>query len=149
MENSKKTSRIYIQKNLKLKKENVGINDATFLDLGIEIKNKKFTYKLYDKRDDFGFPIVRMPYLSNNMPSRIFYSTYMSELLRIAKCSSGKNEFEESAFKLMKRMWDQGTEFIKTKKALKNLYTNHLSTLNKFYETSRSFYKVLLFGVPD
>ena len=134
---------------LELKKENVGINDATFLDLGIEIKNKKFTYKLYDKRDDFGFPIVRMPYLSNNMPSRIFYSTYMSELLRIAKCSSGKNEFEESAFKLMKRMWDQGTEFIKTKKALKNLYTNHLSTLNKFYETSRSFCKVLLFGVPD
>ena len=46
---------------LELKKENVGINDATFLDLGIDIKNKKFTYKLYDKRDDFGFPIVRMP----------------------------------------------------------------------------------------
>ena len=56
---------------------------------------------------------------------------------------------QESAFKLMKRMWDQGTEFVKTKKALKNLYTNHLSTLNKFYETSRSFCKVLLFGVPD
>jgi len=26
---------------LELKKENVGINDATFLDLGIEIKNNK------------------------------------------------------------------------------------------------------------
>ena len=126
----------------------MGQYDATFLDLGTEIENKKFTYKLYDKRDDFGFPFVRMPYLSNNMPSRIFYSTFMSELLRIAKCSSGKNEFVESAFKLMKRMWDQGTEFIKTKKAQKKLYTNHLSTLKKFYDSSRSYQKVLLFGVP-
>ena len=33
---------------LELKKENVGFNDANFLDLGIEIENKKFTYKLYD-----------------------------------------------------------------------------------------------------
>ena len=61
--------------------------------------------------------------LTNNIPSRIFDSTFMSELLRIAECSSGKNEFEESAFKLIKRMWDQGTEFAKTKKSFaKSLY---------------------------
>ena len=43
---------------------------------------------------------------------------------------SVKKEFEESAFKLMKRMWDQGTEFVQTKNYQK-LYNNHLSMLNK------------------
>ena len=52
---------------LELEKENAGFTDAIFLDLGIEIINKKFAYILYDKRDEFGFPIVKMPYLSNNI----------------------------------------------------------------------------------
>ena len=68
---------------LELKKENDGYLNATFLDLDIKINDKKFSLKLYDKRDDFGFSIVRMPFASNNMPSSIFYSSFCSELLRI------------------------------------------------------------------
>jgi len=45
---------------LELKKENDGYLNATFLDLDITINDKKFSLKLYDKRDDFGFSIVRM-----------------------------------------------------------------------------------------
>ena len=54
-----------------------------------------------------------MPYAANNTPSRIFYSTFMSELLRIVKCSSGINEFEECASKLMIRMYDQKAKIVK------------------------------------
>ena len=86
-----------------------------------------------------------MPYATNNMPSRIFYSTFMSELLRIVKCSSGINEFEECASKLMIRMYDQKAKIVKTKKALINLYNNHLFTFNKFYASSSSFCNALLF----
>ena len=63
---------------LELKKENTGYLSATFLDLDITIVDNKFSLKLYDKRDDFGFSIVRMPYASNNMPSTIFYSSFCS-----------------------------------------------------------------------
>ena len=94
----KKTKKIYPEE-LELEKENKGYIEATFLDIGIKILDNKFTYKFYDKRDDFGFPIVIMPYATNNMPSIIFYSMFMSELLRIVKCSSGINEFEECASK--------------------------------------------------
>ena len=96
-------------------------------------------------RDDFGFPIVRMQYATNNMPSRIFYSTFMSELLRIVKCPSGINEFEECASKLVMRMYDQKAKIVKTKKALINLYNVHLFTFNKFYASSSSFWNSLLF----
>ena len=57
---------------LELKKENNGYLSASFLDIDITIVDNKFSLKLYDKRDDFGFSIVRMPYVCNNMPSTIF-----------------------------------------------------------------------------
>ena len=76
MGNLKRTLKTYT-----LKSWDIGYTEATFLDLGIKILDNKFIYKL------FGFPIVRMPYATNNMPSKIFYSTFMSELLRIVKYS--------------------------------------------------------------
>ena len=78
---------------MELKKENDGILSASFLDLDISIIDRKFDLKLFDKRDAFPFEIVRMPYLSNNMPSNIFYSTLSSELLRIARCTTDKDNF--------------------------------------------------------
>ena len=45
---------------LELKLEHSG-QIATFLNLQIEILNGKFVYKLFDKRNDFPFSIVRMP----------------------------------------------------------------------------------------
>ena len=62
---------------LELGKKNVGYNQGTFLDLKIEIREEKFLISLYDKRDNFPFSIVRMPYLDSNIPSRIFYSAFI------------------------------------------------------------------------
>lgn len=45
-----------------LQKEN-GINaEGSFLDLGIKIKDNRFSISRYSKQDDFPFSIVRMPY---------------------------------------------------------------------------------------
>ena len=48
---------------LELKCEHQG-SHATFLDLDINVSNGIFVYKLFDKRDNFPFYIVRMPDLS-------------------------------------------------------------------------------------
>ena len=45
---------------------------AAFLDLDITVEGI-FAYKLFDKRDKFPFFIVRMPYLSNIIPSFLYY----------------------------------------------------------------------------
>ena len=74
--------RLVDQRNLELKLEH-----ATFLDLDITIKDGIFVYKLFDKRDAFGFPIVRMPFIESNIPSNIFYGAVFSEILRIARCT--------------------------------------------------------------
>merc|ERR1711860_20912 len=46
---------------------------ASYLDLHLEIDNGgKLTTKLYDKRDDFIFPIVNFPFISSNIPAATF-----------------------------------------------------------------------------
>ena len=56
---------IYPQE-LELKKENLSLMSCTFLDLKIDIKNNSFATSLYDKRDDYNFKIVRLPYSSSD-----------------------------------------------------------------------------------
>ena len=128
---------------IELKKENEGIHSASFLDLDINIVNNKFDLKLFDKRDAFPFEIVRMPYLSNNMPSNIFYSTLSSELLRIARCTTGKENFLKSSKSLITRMRNQGATYSRLQKCLKRLYGNHMNCLSRFFKTPEQFICIL------
>ena len=56
---------------LELKVEHSG-SHATCLNLDIDMREGIFVYKLFDKRDAFPFSIVRMPYVSSNIPESIF-----------------------------------------------------------------------------
>ena len=42
---------------------------GNFLDLHLEIKDCTIHYWLHDKRDNFGFEIVKFPDLSSNIPT--------------------------------------------------------------------------------
>ena len=61
-------SNIYPEE-LQLGKENTDKHEASFLDLNIKIKDGKFHFGLFDKRDSFCFSIIRMPGKSSNVPS--------------------------------------------------------------------------------
>ena len=73
-------------KQLELKLKHQG-EHVTFLDLDKTIEDNIFVYKLLNKRDKFPFFIVRMTYLSSNIPSSIFYGSIISEFLLIAPCT--------------------------------------------------------------
>ena len=111
---------------LELKKENDGSKNASFLDLDITIEDDKTcSLKLYDKRDAFPFDIVRLPHISNNMPSRIFYATFGGELLRIARCTTGCEDFIESSKSLIQRMRRQGAEIPNLKRTINKTFLNN------------------------
>ena len=59
-----------------------------FLDLDIKIKDWKFQFGFFDKRDSFPFSIVRMPDKSSNVPSSIVYFAIGTESLRIARANN-------------------------------------------------------------
>ena len=75
---------------LELKKRNNTNSCASFLNLYIYIENGEFHTILFDKRDDFGFDIVRMPFCCSNVPCKMLYGSIGAEFL----------EFLEQAVKL-------------------------------------------------
>ena len=93
---------------LELKKETICDKKASFLDLAIEIEDGKFKTKLYDKTDAFPFDIVRMPFRSSNIPSKMFFSSFSAEILKISKATSSLNLFAHTSRTLIKRMNKQG-----------------------------------------
>ena len=51
------------------------------LELLVKVENNQSSIQLYDKKDDLFFSVVRIAYLRINIPSKMFYSTYRSEIL--------------------------------------------------------------------
>ena len=73
---------------LELKKEDNSNSCASFSDIYIYIENGKFHAKLFDKRGNFGFDIVRMSFYCSNDPSKLFYGSIGAEFLRIFRATS-------------------------------------------------------------
>ena len=53
---------------LQLNKANSSDTEAPFLDLNLSITNDIVSSKIYDKRDDFNFEIVNIPFLDALLP---------------------------------------------------------------------------------
>ena len=118
-------------KELELKIEHHG-DHATFLDLDITIQNGIFVYKLFDKRDKFPFFIVRMPHLSSNIPSSVFYGAIFSEFLRIARCTLLLSDFTPRAKELYNRMLIQGATENKLDAQIVKAYNRYPDEFLKF-----------------
>ena len=111
---------------LELKCEHEGTH-ATVLELDIRIVDGKFIFKLFDKRNDFPFFIVRMPDYTGNIPSHVFYGSVMSEFLRIAGSTMLYEDFLPVANKLYKRMINQGGSAFMILKQIKKGMDRHPS----------------------
>ena len=70
---------------LQLNKTNTSDTEAPFLDFHLSISNGFVSSKIYDKRDDFDFDIVNVPFLDCDVPRRPSYGVYISQLIRFAR----------------------------------------------------------------
>ena len=111
---------------LELKVEHHG-QHASFLNLDINITEGRFIYKLYDKRDDFPFSIVRMPHLQSNIPKSIFYSALDGEFLRVARSTLLLEDFIPKAKDLVNRMNAQGANPFTSRRHHRNIIQRHFS----------------------
>ena len=134
---------------LELKCEHQG-NHATFLDLDISVINNTFVYKLFDKRDNFPFTIVRMPDLDGNIPSFVFYGSIMSEFLRIARCTLILSDFVPRANSLYKRMISQGGSSNLVTKQIRKAISRHPEPFLKYNTPADQIIKnIIEYGVPS
>jgi len=75
--------------------------------------NGTLTTKLYDKPDDFNFPIVNYPFLESNIPSSPAYGVYMSQLIRYSRTCNSYQDFLRRSVLLTRKLLNQG--FIETR----------------------------------
>ena len=66
---------------------------APFLNLNLSITNGIVSSKIYDKRDDFKFEIVNLPFLDGYVPRSPSYGEYISHIIRFARVCSYVDDF--------------------------------------------------------
>jgi hypothetical protein len=120
---------------MELKRENHDDDSGSYLDLGLEIVDRQITSNLYDKRNAYNFSVVRFPYRSSNIPSKMFYATIGAEVLRIAKATSKYEYFLESVRVLLIRMKKQGANVFGIQKVLRKMLGRHTEIFAKFSKT--------------
>ena len=116
---------------LELKVEHSG-SHASFLNLYITIREGIFVYRLFDKRDDFPFSIVRMPYVSSNIPESIFYSAMVGEFLCIARSTLLFTDFLPKARELIHRLKNQGAVQHTSTRHLRRIIQRHPDDFSHF-----------------
>ena len=75
---------------------------------------------VYDKRDDFGFPIVNFPWLSGDVPRLPSYGIYISQLVRFARCCTSVSDFHSKNLQITSKLLTQGYRYHKLRKNLES-----------------------------
>ena len=117
---------------LQLNKANVSDTEAAFLDLHLSISNDIVSTKIYDKRDDFDFEIVKFPFLDGDVPRSASYGVYISQLIRFARASSYVADFNTCNKLLTQKLLKQGYRYHKLHKTFSKFYRRYYDLISKF-----------------
>ena len=118
------------QPELEIKETTKTAASSSYLDCYLYID--KLTTRLYDKRDDFNFPIVNFPFLNNNIPSAPAYGVYVPQLIRFARTCSNYQDFMERGKVLTTKLLSQGYQKTKLVATLKKFYGRHHDLVNPY-----------------
>ena len=91
-----------------LENTNISAVECNYLDLCITLNNGKFSYKSYDKRDDYSFDVIRYPDLSGNIPFHPAYGVFVSQCKRFAEINILLENFIKDIRTLYTRLINQG-----------------------------------------
>ncbi len=117
---------------LQLTCEDKSDQDVNYLDLSLKIEGSSIRYKLYDKRDQFGFRIVNFPDLSGNIPTAQSYGVFISQLVRYTRCCEKLTDFKERTEILVKRLLKQGFKFAKLCQTFSKFARKYSHLLRKY-----------------
>lgn len=124
-------SNIYPQQ-LELKRTTETDSRLSYLDLEINIRDRKFTTAVFDKRDGFSFHIVNFPHMDSNIPSKPAYGVYISQLVRIGRICDNYNSFFTRHHQLTCRLVKQGFLYDKLVTNFKTFCSKYPEIFSKF-----------------
>ena len=93
---------------LQLNKANVSDTGASFFYLHLPISDLVVGTKINNKRDNFDFDIVHIPFLDGDVPRSTSYGVYISQLILFARVSSHLDDFNTHNKVLTAKLLRQG-----------------------------------------
>ena len=121
---------------LQLNKANTSDIETSFLDLNIKVIGSDIHTSVYDKRDDFGFPIVNFPWLSGDVPRLLLYGIYISQLVRFARCCTSDLDFHSKNLEITSKLLTQGYRYHKLRKTFGKFFRSYSELLSIFGDIS-------------
>ena len=104
---------------LQLNKTNTSDKETSFLGLNIKVIGGDIYTSVYDKRDDFRFPIVNFPWLSDDVLRLPSCGIYISHLVRFARCCTSVLDIQSKNLQIT---------------------SNLLTQVYRYYNMNRDFY---------
>ena len=102
---------------------------ASYFDLYLDLDREGWLKtKLYDKRDDFNFPIVNFPAICSNIPAEPAYGAYISQLIRYSR-AYGFQDFLDRGLLLTRQLLNQRFLLVKLKSSLRKFTVVTMSWL--------------------
>ena len=107
---------------------------ASYLDLHLEADSQgRLRTKLYDKRDDFNFPIVNLPFICSNIPAAPAYGVYISQLIRYSRACGSYHDFLDRGLLLTRKLLNQEFLLAKLKSSLlRKCYGRHHDFVDRY-----------------
>ena len=115
-----------------MNKANTSDKETSFLDLNIIVIGNNIHTNVYDKRDDFGFPIVNFPCLSGNVPRLPSYGIYISQIVQFARCCTSVFDFNSTNRQITSKLLTQGYRYHKLRKTFAKFLRSFSKLLSKF-----------------
>ena len=112
------------------------------MDLSIEVHDRKFNTKLFDKRDAFPFISIACHIWIAIYHLKSFYASISSEILRIARTTSELINMVTRVNLLLIRMKKQGSEYTRIILLLKKVFGKPFKVFHKFANTADEFIKL-------
>ena len=115
-----------------LNKANTSDTETSFLDLNIKVIGSNIHTSVYDQRDDFGFPIVNFPWLSDDVLRLPSYGIYISQLVPFARCCTSIVDFHSKNLQITSKILTQGYRYHKLCKTFGKFFRSFSELLSRF-----------------
>ena len=77
---------------------------------------------IYDKKDDFNFPIVNFPFICSDIPAAPAYGVFISQMIRYSRACGSYQNFLDRGLLLTRKLLNQGFLWVKLKTSLRKFY---------------------------
>ena len=84
--------------------------NVNYLDLNIDIKHNSISVSVFNKTDDFDFPVVSLTFPQSNIPMIVGYNVFYSQILRFGNTCTNLDTFTLNLNKLFQKLSNRGYE---------------------------------------